>query len=159
MPNFIFNKYLNCIELRCVEEHPIFLKGSIKEQRYHRIKGEDMSQTRIIAFNNKLRDIITIVANEFPEDRDLEYTRSQIELSISVSPRMTITTFMQSAQPYLEKISRKDEDFFLKVVKNDNTLKDMKLHEKWGKLTEEDREKLWRNVQKMVILGDKILSE
>ena len=118
-----------------------------------------MSQTRIIAFNNKLRDIITIVANEFPEDRDLEYTRSQIELSISVSPRMTITTFMQSAQPYLEKISRKDEDFFLKVVKNDNTLKDMKLHEKWGKLTEEDREKLWRNVQKMVILGDKILSE
>jgi len=118
-----------------------------------------MADIRISAFNNLLRNIINIVASEFPEDRDLEYTRSQIELSFTVSPRTTIITFMKCLEPYIEKICRKDEDFFLNVVKKEKTLKNMKLHEKWDKLAINEREKLWKNVQKMVVLGDKILSD
>lgn len=117
-----------------------------------------MSQARISAFNNLLRDIVTVVGNRFPDDRDLEQTKNQIEIALSMSPRTTITTFMQGVQPYLEKVAKQDEVFFLNYVQSDKTLKGMKLNDKWTGLDTAERNKIWRNVQKMVVLGDKILS-
>lgn len=118
-----------------------------------------MSVTRITAFNNLLRDVINIVAARFPDDKDLEYTKSQIELSVSVSPKGTITTFMQNTRPYLEKILHKDEQFFLCMANGSKTLNGLQISQKWSLLTTEDRERLWRTIQKMVVLGNKILTE
>ena len=42
-----------------------------------------MSVARVNAFNNLLRDIVNIMATKFPEDRDIEWYKSQIELSAS----------------------------------------------------------------------------
>lgn len=118
-----------------------------------------MSVTRITAFNNLLRDIINVVATRFPNDKELEYTKSQIELSVSISPRGTITAFMQNARPYLEKILHKDEQFFLCMANGSKTLNGLQISQKWSSLTNEDKERLWRTVQKMVVLGNKILTE
>jgi hypothetical protein len=118
-----------------------------------------MSEIKVHAFNNLLHDIVQTISEKFPEDRDLEYTRSRIELSSSVSPRTTIVSFMDAVKPYLEKIAHKDEDFFLNIAGQEKSLKDMKLNEKWNSLDDKQREKIWRKVQQMVLLGDRILTE
>jgi hypothetical protein len=116
-----------------------------------------MSVARITAFNNLLRNIVDIVATKFPEDRDIEWYRSRIELSTSVSPRQTIISFMQTAQPYLKNILQKDEQFFLCVADSQQSLQKLGLGEKWDKLEGHEKDALWKNVQKMVLLGNKIL--
>ena len=118
-----------------------------------------MSVIRITKFHNYLRDVVTILSDRFPEDKEVEYTKSQIELAVSVSPRGTITTFMGSARPYLEKILHKDEQFFLCMADGTKSLKGLAINDKWGKLTDEDKDRLWKTVQKMVVLGNKILTE
>ena len=46
-----------------------------------------MSDARVIAFNNLLRELVQIISKKFPNDKELEYTKSQIEISIAMSPR------------------------------------------------------------------------
>lgn len=118
-----------------------------------------MSVTRVTAFNNLLRDIVNIIAKRFPEDKDLEWYRSQIELSSSVSPRRTICSFMQGAKPYLKNIRDKDDKFFLYVADSSESLSKLRLGDKWESLSRHEKEALWKNVQKMVVLANKILSE
>ena len=118
-----------------------------------------MSQARVTAFHNLLKDIINIVSGKFPEDRDLEYARSQLELSLSVSARITVSSFMEGVTPFLDKIYHKDEAFFIDFSNNDEILSEMKLGEKWIQLDASEKEKLWKNVQKLVVLGNKILEE
>lgn len=118
-----------------------------------------MSIAKVAAFNNLLRDIVNIVSRRFPDDQDIEYTKTQIELSISVSPRLTISTFLQNTQPYLEKILLKDERFFLDMADSSKVLKGLSLNHKWSSFDDTEKEKMWKNVQKMVVLGNKIMME
>jgi len=118
-----------------------------------------MSVARVNAFNNLLRDIVNIMATKFPEDRDIEWYKSQIELSASVSPRKTITSFMQSVRPFLKYILHKDEQFFLCYVDSQESLQKLGLGKKWNQLEQQQKDALWKNVQKMVVLGDKILAD
>jgi hypothetical protein len=120
---------------------------------------ESMSATKITAFHNMLREIVTVLVKRFPDDKHLEYTKSQIELSISVSPRGTITTFVKNTQPYLEQILRRDEQFFLCLADDSKTLDGLRINEKWISLTTSDRDRLWETVQKMVVLGNKIMKD
>jgi len=118
-----------------------------------------MAVARVTAFNNLLQDIVNIVSRRFPEDKDLEYTRSKIELYVSLSPRQTISTFMKSAQPYLEEILNKNDAFFIGMAQQSDVFSTLQLDSKWSLLEDTDRETLWKNVQKMLVLGNKILSE
>jgi len=118
-----------------------------------------MALARVTAFNNLLRDIINLVSNKFPEDKDVAYTKSQIELAISVSPRGTISGFMKETKPYLEKILHKDEDFFLNMINDSKGLQGLAINDKWTYLNTVEKDRLWKNVQKMVVLGNKIMSE
>jgi hypothetical protein len=118
-----------------------------------------MSIARVTAFNNLLRDIVNIISNKFPDDKDIEWYKSQIELSTSIAPRKTIVSFMQTARPYLKNILHKDEHFFLCIVDSEGSLEKLGIGKKWKELEGHQKDALWRNVQKMIILGDKILSE
>lgn len=114
---------------------------------------------RVIHFNNLLKDILSLLSARFPQDKDVEYTRNQVELATSVSTRRVIENFSNTVRPYLQKIHDRDETFFLNKATTDSYLQDLNIHDKWASLSKEDREHLWKNVQKMVILGDKILNE
>jgi hypothetical protein len=80
-------------------------------------------------------------------------------MSISMSPRLTITTFMQGVAPFLKQIADRDEQFFLGQAKTNEALQCFNLGDKWSQLTDEDKDHLWRNVRKMAALGGKILAE
>ena len=103
--------------------------------------------------------MVNIVSQKFPDDKDLEYTKSQIELGVSVSPLSTITSFINNTRPYLEKILHKDEGFFLTVVEDHSAFKGMAISTKWHELTQSEKDHMWKNVQKMIVLGNKILTE
>ena len=113
--------------------------------------------SRTVAFNNLLQSTADLVCKRFPEDRDIDYTRSRIELAVSMSPRLAVVSFMENVEPLRDYIVRRDEAFFLGKAKTDDTLKCFNLGDKWKTLSESDKETLWSNVTKMMVLGDKIM--
>lgn len=117
-----------------------------------------MSIARVTMFNNLLHDVVQLISEKFPEDKDVEWTRSQIEFYTSVSSLGAVTNFMQSARPHLKQILEKDDVFFISMANKQDWLAAMCLEDKWSSLSIEDKEALWRKIQKMVVLGDKILN-
>lgn len=115
--------------------------------------------TLVPIFNALLKDLINILSVRFPKDRELQCTKSKIEISFSVSPRLTIVHFVDHTRPFLEKIHNKDEEFFLKMAADDEDFGKLQIHEKWNNLTPDDKSRIWKNIQKMVVLGNKILND
>ena len=114
--------------------------------------------SRIVAFNNLLQKTADLISNRFPDDRDIDYTRSKIELGVERAPRLAVVTFMEEVIPYRAYIDNRDEAFFLGKAKADDTLRCFNLGEKWKVLSETEKDMLWTNVSKMVALGEKIMS-
>lgn len=112
---------------------------------------------RIHAFNNMLKDLLEYISKKFPQDKDVTYARSQIELALTLSSITSIRSFMSCAQPYLSEIYNKDEHFFLDIAKTDSTLNCMHLGDKWKDLDDNDKDTIWKKLQKMVVLGNKIV--
>ncbi len=115
--------------------------------------------SRNAAFNNLLTSTADILSTRFPTDRDIDYTRSRIEIAVSMSPRLAVVNFMSAVDPYRRYIKKRDEAFFLGMAKTDDTLKCFNLGDKWQQLNDSDKTMLWDNVSKMVSLGDKIMSD
>ena len=97
------------------------------------------------------------MATKFPEDRDIEWYKSQIELSASVSPRKTITLLVWLL--FLKYILHKDDSFSCCYVDSQESLQKLGLGKKWNQFADSQKDALWKNVQKMVVLGDKILAD
>lgn len=112
---------------------------------------------RVSAFNNLLHDTMSLVSKKFPNDKELDYTKSQIELSLSMSPFVTITTFVTNAMPYVDEINKRDETYFLSKANNRSIL--LNLSDKWRDLTDSEKDKIWSNIQKMLRLGRKIMTD
>ena len=109
------------------------------------------------AFNSLLQSTADLVSKRFPNDRDIDYTRSRIDLAVSMSPRLAVVNFIEAVDPYRKYIKKRDEAFFLGMAKADDTLKCFNLGDKWTRLSDADKDVLWTNVTKMVSLGDKIM--
>lgn len=104
-----------------------------------------------------LKDTLNVISRKFPDDRDVYFTQSQVEISINVSPRIVIETFLENVRPFEEKIKNKDEKFFLELASSDESLKCFEFGDKWRDFTEEEKELLFRNVQKLVTLARKAM--
>ena len=118
-----------------------------------------MASMQITVFNKLMMEIVEMLADKFPMDKDVDYAKSQLEIAMSVSTRSTISTYMETTRPYLEKILNKDEDFFLEKADKTSALRDLGLGSKWRQLTPTEKSIMWRNIQKMIVLGNKILTE
>lgn len=118
-----------------------------------------MSFPKIIAFNKMLKDVVESISDKFPDDKDISFTKDNIDISISMSPRTPVKMFMQGVSPFLQQIAQKDDKFFLKTANEDENLRSLDLSDKWNHYSEDEKELLWKKVQKMVLLGGKIMSE
>jgi hypothetical protein len=65
---------------------------------------------------------------------------------------------MASVTPFAEKISAKDDTFFLNEAKNLDFLKDVKLEEKWASVSQQTKDAVWQYVQTLYMLGTTISS-
>ena len=111
-----------------------------------------------MAFHKLLNDTINIIATKFPFDKEIQLTKSQIEISITMSPRYAVVSFMNEIDPYKDKIHNHDEEFFMRKSCKEITVSALNLSHKWDEFSLEEKENLWKNVTKLVKLGEKILS-
>ena len=115
------------------------------------------NMTMIMAFHKLLTETIDIIANKFPLDKEIQYTKSQIDMSTNMSPRYAVVSFMEEIRPYKQKIDNRDEDFFIRKSCTEITISSLNLSEKWNEFSSNDKERLWNNVKKLMKLGEKIL--
>lgn len=113
--------------------------------------------TLTMAFHKLLNEIFDVVLKKFPNDRDIGYTKSQIDITTNISPGLVVSTFIQEITPYLDQIKNRDEEFFLRKSRTDETISYMNLADKWKSFSDKEKDKLWNNVDKMLKLADKIL--
>ena len=117
-----------------------------------------MSQ-KIEVFNKMLLDTVSFLMNKFPEDKDISYTQYQIEIANSTSPRLTFDTVMEYIPLYSKEITNQDENFFLNLSKQEDSLKCFNLHDKWAQLLDTEKEYLFIQFRKMLTLGNIIKQE
>ena len=108
------------------------------------------------AFTDLLKDLLVRLTKKFPMDRDLAYSRSQIELGLSMSPTTTINAFVDNVLPYKEKIKNRQESFFLNMAQTDESVQYLNIGDKWNLLSNEDKDFLWKTVFKLLNLGIKL---
>lgn len=117
-----------------------------------------MSQ-KIDVFNKMLLDTVSFLMNKFPQDKDISYTQYQIELANSTSPRITFDTVMEYIPLYSTEISNQDEHFFINLSRKEDSLKCFNLHDKWSKLSLDEKNYLFIQFRKMLTLGNIIKKE
>ena len=74
------------------------------------------------------------------------------------NPRLVVDGFMQGVTPYADKISSKDESFFIEESKNLDFMKGVNLEKHWGSASENTKGAIWQYVQTLYMLGTTISS-
>jgi glycyl-tRNA synthetase alpha subunit len=116
---------------------------------------------RITTFNKILLETLGELSNKFPQDRDIFYALSELEIAQNTvsSTRYVVTSFMESLSPFKKEIEEFNESFFLNLVCTDENLKCFNLADKWQFFSVTERAKLFATVQKLLKLGAVIESE
>lgn len=114
---------------------------------------------RLTSFTKLLTKSIDFICDKFPQDRDISYTAYQISLSISVSPRLVLNTFMNNIVDYKQKIVDRDASFFLTLSNGTDGLQCFNLGEKWELFDSLEKEFVFQQVAKLIALGTLIQAE
>ena len=69
--------------------------------------------TSVTAFNDMMGQFLVELHKTFPEEKGLKKCLSAFDLMKASNPRLVVDGFMQGVTPYADKISSKDESFFI----------------------------------------------
>lgn len=109
-----------------------------------------MSTAKIIAFKRLITELIEIVQKH--TEVDLSFIQSHIETAFSMSPSTTFSQFTKDAAPYLGEIRARNSHFFIDLASGENLL-EVPIADVWGELDEAERNKIWENVEKMLVIA------
>ena len=112
----------------------------------------------VTAFNDMMGQFLAELHKTFPEEKGIKKCMSGFEIMRTSNPRLVIDGFMASVTPFAEKISAKDDTFFLNEAKNLEFLKDVKLEEKWASVSQQTKDAIWQYIQTLYMLGTTISS-
>ena len=112
--------------------------------------------TSVTAFNEMMGQFIDELQQTFPEEKGLKKCRSAFDLMKSTNPRLVVDGFMSNVMAYADKISSKDETFFINESKNLDFMKGVNLKEHWGGCSENTKDAIWQYVQTLYMLGTTI---
>lgn len=121
-----------------------------------------MTVPLVIAFNNVLKDLLQTLCNKFPGDKEVLYTKTQVEIASSCHSKLPAMQFTINVKPFIQHIQQKNETFFLRLVESPeykDLLQGLDLSEKYTRLNQIEKEQLWQYFQKLVILGQKIFPD
>ena len=88
--------------------------------------------TSVTAFNDMMGQFLVELHKTFPEEKGLKKCLSAFDLMKASNPRLVVDGFMQGVTPYADKISSKDESFFIEESKNLDFMKGVNLEKHWG---------------------------
>ena len=119
----------------------------------------------LTAFNNQIRNLVNNLADMFPEDADLQFTKNSVGFLKKNNPRKLQTLFSDYVSVYKEQINKEDDNFFLNkdFIKDDleydadhysyEIMKNLKKY--WGVIDEESRKNIWKYLKVLILLNDK----
>ena len=117
------------------------------------------------AFNNVFLSLLEDCILVFPNDADFKEYKKGAKILDTFNPRKAAQVYKDYSSIYSDKIRNRDEGFFIKndysdiqEVQEDNEI--VKFIEKiktcWIQLSEENKDKIWKYLQTLSILCDKI---
>ena len=74
----------------------------------------------------------------------------------STNPKLVVDGFMAAIASHMDKISAKDENFFIENAGTIDFLKDINLKNLWPKASAGTREAIWQYIQTLYMLGTTI---
>ena len=110
------------------------------------------------AFNDMMGQFLAELHKTFPEEKGIKKCMSGFELMRTSNPRLVVDGFMAGVTPFADKISAKDDTFFLNEAKNLEFLKGINLEEHWANVSEGTKDAIWQYIQTLYMLGTTISS-
>jgi len=110
------------------------------------------------AFNDMMGQFLAELHKTFPEEKGIKKCMSGFELMRQTNPRLVVDGFMAGVSPFSDKISAKDDTFFINEFKNLDFLKDINLEGHWSSISDGTKDAIWQYVQTLYMLGTTISS-
>ena len=122
------------------------------------------------AFTTQLTNLSNNLSDLYPNDADLQFSKTTINLLKSTNPRQLQRIFNSYIPKYKEQIMSKNETFLIKCdfVSNDldkdsqsdyaNSIMN-NLKKYWSIMDEESKENIWKYLQVLLVLNDKCNSD
>ena len=112
-------------------------------------------------FNKIVNKFLTDLQSILPEEKDITILKSQIAVATMIFEGKVLTSFIETVYPFKEHIMNKNEDFFLGDEvsdKKDYLSEALHLEDLWkNKLSDENKEVVWKYFQVMTVLAEKSL--
>lgn len=115
------------------------------------------------AFNKIFISLIDDCILVFPNDMELKKYKKGARILDQFNPKKPYAVFKTYSTPFREYIDTKNEQFFLKndysnikEVDDDVTNFINKIKKLWSELTEDNKEKIWKYLQTLCTLTDKL---
>jgi len=94
----------------------------------------------------------------FPEEKGLKKYISAFELLKETQPKKIVESFMENIAPYADKVSARDESFFLKDSTTIEFLKPLNITTCWPNASDGTKSAIWQYIQTLYMLGTTITS-
>lgn len=114
--------------------------------------------TSVSAFNEMMGQFLVELHKTFPEEKGLKKCLSAFDLMKETNPRLVVDGFMVSVTPFADKISAKDDTFFINESKNLDFMKDVNLEKHWSSCSQNTKDAIWQYIQTLYMLGTTISS-
>jgi|TARA_B110000093_G_C12875527_1_gene369626 hypothetical protein len=114
--------------------------------------------TSVTAFNDMMGQFLAELHMSFPEEKSIKKYMTAFELLRSANGRLVVDGFMTAIAPHMDKISAKDENFFIENAETIDFLKDINLKNIWPIASDNTREAIWQYIQTLYMLGTTITS-
>lgn len=112
-------------------------------------------------FNNIINKFLDELQVILPQEKDIAIFKSQVDVTNMISPNKVLQSFVKFVYPYKKEIMEKNESFFLGdglSLKKDYMSDAIHLTELWQtKLSNENKEVVWKYFQVMIIIAEKSL--
>ena len=106
----------------------------------------------VSAFNEMMGQFLMELHKTFPEEKGLKKCMSAFDLMKETNPKLVVDGFMVGVTPYADKISAKDDTFFLEESKNLDFMKGVNLKDHWDSCSENTKNAIWQYVQTLYML-------
>ena len=121
------------------------------------------------AFNNQLINLIDNLSKMYPNDPDIQFTKTTVSFIKKTNPRKLSDVFNKYVKQYETKIMEKDEEFLMKNnfidEENFNEISNQKmdyaegiisnLRKYWSSMDDESKENIWKYLQVLILLNNK----
>ena len=114
--------------------------------------------TSITAFNDMMGQFLMELHKTFPEEKGLKKYITAYEMLRQTNPKKIVTGFMKNIAPFVEKISTRDETFFLDDSNDIEFLKPLNIKKCWPEASEGTKSAIWQYIQTLYMLGTTITS-